>query len=159
MMAGQNGGQSISLDRSSLFVFSDTLIALAPRQAVSSLAIPLRREQAQFLGNCAAISHATELPGAMSSLRYFTDAQDRPREILAPTLAERLAGYRFWPQHGIAVGSRSPAVSSKRADRCPSSVHAPWFGTTCGDLVAPCSNAMSPQPSFSDVFMPTSHAL
>ena len=105
-MAGQDGGQSIPLDRGSLFVFSDTLIALAPKQKISSLAIPLRREQAQFLGNCAAISLATDLPGAMSSLHYFTDAQDRPREILLPTLAERLAGYRFWPQHGIAVGSR-----------------------------------------------------
>jgi Domain of unknown function (DUF4185) len=105
-MAGQDGGQSIPLDCGSLFVFSDTLIALAPRQALSSLAIPLRREQAQFLGNCAAISDATDLPGAMSSLHYFTDAQDRPREILVPTLAERLAGYRFWPQHGITVGTR-----------------------------------------------------
>lgn len=106
-MAGQDGGQSIPLDRGSLFVFSDTLIALAPKQAAPSLAIPLRRDQAQFLANCAAISHAADLSGAMSSLRYITDAQGRPREILVPTLTERLAGYRFWPQHGIAVGSRA----------------------------------------------------
>jgi len=105
-MVGQDGGQSIPLDRGSLFVFSDTLIALAPKQAMSSLAIPLRREQAQFLANCAAISHATGWSGAMRSLRYFTDVQGRPREILVPTLAERIAGYRFWPQHGIAIGPR-----------------------------------------------------
>lgn len=104
-MVGQDGGLSIPLVRGSLFLFSDTLIALASKQAISSLAIPFRRDQAQFLANCAAISCAADLPAALSSLRYFTDAQDRPREILAPTLAERLAGYRFWPQHGIALGS------------------------------------------------------
>jgi hypothetical protein len=43
------------------------------------------------------------LTAALASLTYYTDAQGMPREIVAPTLVERLAGHRFWPQHGMTL--------------------------------------------------------
>lgn len=88
---GQDGGQSIELGDETLFVFSDTLLA---RNATKG----------HFLANCAALSTESTLDGAMRNLRYLEDAHGLPREIIAANPLERLGGYRFWPQHGIADG-------------------------------------------------------
>lgn len=97
-IAGQDGGQSIDLkDGRSLFLFSDTLLA-----PVAGGPAPERGRSGWFIGNCAAISTpAATLPAAMSALTYFSDASGRPREIVVPTLIERMGGFRFWPAHGI----------------------------------------------------------
>jgi Domain of unknown function (DUF4185) len=99
-LVGQDGGQSIPLhDGGSLFLFSDTL--LAPTDAAS--------QRGWFLGNCAAIapsSPASTLGSAMTRLEYFADTACRPREILEPTVLERAAGYRFWPEHGLDIGGK-----------------------------------------------------
>ena len=100
---GQDGGQSIDLGDEVLFVFSDTLLSLDPGGAALQA---ITRNTALFLGNCAALSAESTLDGAMRALRYFDDERGFPREILAPSPIERLAGYRFWPQHGIAVDDR-----------------------------------------------------
>lgn len=98
---GQDGGQSIALGEETLFVFSDTLLSRTRE--------PLDRvtpSRAHFLGNCAALSREATLDGALRTLRYYEDEQGFPREILAPSPLERMAGHRFWPQHGIAVDGR-----------------------------------------------------
>ncbi|HUR80968.1 MAG TPA: DUF4185 domain-containing protein [Thermoanaerobaculia bacterium] len=87
---GQDGGQSIALGGETLFVFSDTLLS--------------RSGQQLFLANCAALSGEPTLDGAMSNLRYLEDEHGLPREILGANPLERMAGFRFWPQHGIAEG-------------------------------------------------------
>lgn len=88
---GQDGGQSIDVGGDTLFVFSDTLLSR-------------NGSKAHFLANCAALSSEATLDGAMRSLRYFEDEHGVPREIVAANALERIAGYRFWPQHGIADG-------------------------------------------------------
>ncbi|HET8796086.1 MAG TPA: DUF4185 domain-containing protein [Thermoanaerobaculia bacterium] len=95
---GQDGGQSIALGEETLFVFSDTLLARSG--APLAKATP---GAAHFLGNCAAVSREPTLDRALRTLRYFEE-QGLPREILAPSPLERMAGHRFWPQHGIAAG-------------------------------------------------------
>jgi hypothetical protein len=66
----------------------------------------LDRDSAHFLGNCAAVSAASSLDAALADLHYFTGAQQWPCEILPPNPLERMAGYRFWPQHGISINDR-----------------------------------------------------
>jgi len=101
-VSGQDGGQSIPLeDGRSLFFFSDTLLA-----PVDDGPLPERGRTGWFLANCAAISAAMSEPGAslpeaMAALTYFTDAAGRPREIIVPTIVERMGGFRFWPAHGM----------------------------------------------------------
>jgi len=100
---GQDGGQSIALGDETLFVFSDTLLSRTRDRARLEPATP---QNAHFLGNCAARSRETTLDAALRSLRYYEDEHGFPREILAPTALERMAGHRFWPQHGIAIDGR-----------------------------------------------------
>jgi hypothetical protein len=88
---GQDGGQSIEVGAGTLFVFSDTLLSR-------------NGSKTHFLANCAALANEDTLDGAMRSLRYFEDEHGLPREIVAANPLERIAGYRFWPQHGIADG-------------------------------------------------------
>jgi Domain of unknown function (DUF4185) len=97
---GQDGGQSIDLGDRTLFVFSDSLFSLVPGRPRETLTA----ETGYFLGNCGALSPERSLTAALASLTYYTDAQGLPREIVAPTPVERLAGHRFWPQHGVAIG-------------------------------------------------------
>jgi len=105
-MVGQDGGQSIALDRGSLFVFADTLIAPgdAPEMEIGPL---LRQRRGIFLGNAAGIAPGgVGLREAMGRIEYVSDGQGIPRELLQTTPLERLAGYRLWPQHGIAMDGR-----------------------------------------------------
>jgi hypothetical protein len=89
-LIGQDGGQSIDAGGQALFVFSDTLLMHGGRQL--------------FLSNCAALSSEPTLDAAMRTLRYVEDEHGIPREIVPSNPLERMAGYRFWPQHGIADG-------------------------------------------------------
>lgn len=89
-LQGQDGGQSIHIGNDTLFVFSDTLLSRDGKQL--------------FLANCAALSSEGTLDGAMRSLRYLEDENGLPREIIPSNPLERMAGFRFWPQHGIAAG-------------------------------------------------------
>lgn len=98
-LVGQDGGQSIDLGGSTLFLFADTLLA---RGSSGDLASPLTRDNAIFLGNCAATSSQGGLAKALASLDYFADG-GVPREIVPATPAEKLAGYRFWPEHGLML--------------------------------------------------------
>lgn len=102
-LLGQDGGQSIDLGEDTLFVFSDTLVTL---QGQRGRPAEITRNSAHFLGNCAAVARESSLEGAMRSLRYFEDDGGFPREIVAPSALERMAGHRFWPQHGIALGDQ-----------------------------------------------------
>lgn len=102
-LLGQDGGQSIECGEETLFVFSDTLLTLDPR---GHRPPAITRDSAHFLGNCAALSNERTLDAAMRSLRYFEDEHGFPREILTPSPLERMAGHRFWPQHGIVLGDR-----------------------------------------------------
>lgn len=100
---GQDGGQSIPLGEETLFVFSDTLLSRSRDRAPLDRPTPAN---AHFLGNCAAVSREATLDGALRNLRYYEDDRGFPREILAATPLERMAGHRFWPQHGIAIDGR-----------------------------------------------------
>jgi hypothetical protein len=105
VLVGQDGGQSVDLGPSTLFLFSDTL--LAPLQAVPGRAgsPPPFRFQADgpchFLANSAGVASGPDLRGALASLRYLCHDDGFPRELLEPTLEERGARLRFWPQHGV----------------------------------------------------------
>lgn len=90
---GQDGGQSIPLGEQRLFVFSDTLLRLETGKAA-------------FLGNCAGTSGAAGLGESLQEIRYFCDEAGMPRELIRATAGERMAGYRFWPQHGVPFGGR-----------------------------------------------------
>lgn len=98
-LIGQDGGQSIEVGDETLFVFSDTLLSRG--SATPSRTID--RATSHFLGNCAGVSNDATLDGALRNLRYYYDEQQLPREIIPATALERLAGHRFWPQHGIAL--------------------------------------------------------
>lgn len=89
-LLGQDGGQSIDVGGQALFVFSDTLLQRGGRQL--------------FLANCAALSGEPTLDGAMRALQYLEDEHGLPREVVPSNPLERMAGHRFWPQHGIADG-------------------------------------------------------
>lgn len=105
LMVGQDGGQSIDLGDRTLFVFSDTLVAWRRSQFANKYAPPpyhtFLEQRGIFLSNSAAIGKGETLRDALNSLRYFTDADGFPRELIAPTPEERAAEIRFWPEHGI----------------------------------------------------------
>ena len=103
-MVGQDGGQSIPLKKGLLFVFADTLLAPADMPVHLHARELIEGRTGVFLGNCAAVAkEASSLLEAMSSLDYLSDEWGRPRELLETTALERLAGWRLWPQHGIAL--------------------------------------------------------
>ncbi len=110
-MVGQDGGQSIDLGDQALVVFSDTL--LLPTDASDQVsdrhktAPPYADDVAErgvFLANCAALVDGADLREGLRRLRFFTDDDEFPVEILAPTEDETAAGLRFWPAHGVASG-------------------------------------------------------
>ena len=101
---GQDGGQSIPTTHDTLFLFSDTLLAIG--EAVSSPAAPITQRTGLFLPNCAALSAEHTFLRALKNLRYFSDPLGRPREVIRATLEERTQGYRFWPQHGLENAGR-----------------------------------------------------
>lgn len=106
-LVGQDGGQSIDLGDQLLFVFADSLVGLTlpgtPARRQSG--IRLTPQNGRFLANTAAYGEAGPLHGAMARLRYLCDAEGLPRELIAASPAERLLGVRFWPLHGLCVGS------------------------------------------------------
>jgi hypothetical protein len=91
---GQDGGQSIDLGQRTLFVFSDTLMALS------------EGGRRVFLGNTAAIGASPDLRDALSGARYLADPAGNPCEVVAPTPEEAEEGLRFWLEHGILVDGR-----------------------------------------------------
>ena len=91
-LLGQDGGQSIALPDSLLFVFSDTLFALSGDP---------RARRGLFLANCAALTPGHELCRDLGALRYFTDEDGLPRELLVPSAEEHRRSLRFWPLHGV----------------------------------------------------------
>jgi Domain of unknown function (DUF4185) len=106
-MIGQDGGQSIDLGDRALFVYSDTVIAAlgdAPG-AVPFTAPPASPAGARpvLRANCAGLSGETDVVRALTRLRYYTDDDGLPREILTPTPAEREDRIRFWPAHGVFI--------------------------------------------------------
>lgn len=112
VMIGQDGGQSIELGKERLFVFSDTL--LAPRQATGQYnhsVVPFEQSMpfgngGIFLANSAARSTATNFRQAVTELRYYTDDDHFPREILQATEEEHARSIRFWPEHGIYLNGK-----------------------------------------------------
>jgi len=109
-MVGQDGGHSIAVGGKTLFLFSDTLLLceeerVAKGHAAAPVPVPPNPETV-FLANCAAISEAATLPGALSTLTYYSGADGLPREIVSATERERFAKLRFWPEHGVAIGGR-----------------------------------------------------
>jgi hypothetical protein len=108
-MAGQDGGQSIDLGASSLFVFSDTLLTVRPRSAgpdagFVSLAVTSGKP-CLFLANCAAVSDGKDIDSGLDQMRYLSGADGFPIEILVPSAKERAANLRFWPGHGLLINS------------------------------------------------------
>jgi len=108
-LAGQDGGQSIPLgDGQTLFVFSDTLLALRtarpPRHPPSVPTPPGTR--GLVLANTGGLATAGDFRAALAGLRYYSDEDGLPREILPATPAEQARQLRFWPEHGISVGDR-----------------------------------------------------
>ncbi len=99
-LVGQDGGQSIDLGDSSLFVFSDTLLARAETDT-EPFPANFNRDNARFLANCAAVSKQRDFVQAHNTLEYYS--QGWPCEILPCTPAERLSGQRFWPEHGLLL--------------------------------------------------------
>ena len=106
-LAGQDGGQSISFESKTLWLFSDTLLGTRPDEDGDKLlSRPLSRRTSHFLANCAAVSQEPSFEASLRELRYYKDAQERPREILCANEQERLAGYRFWPEHGLMLDGK-----------------------------------------------------
>jgi hypothetical protein len=103
-LAGQDGGQSIDLGDRRLFVFSDTLLARTGRLN-EPLPATFNRDNAVFLANCAAVSSECDFLPALAGLDYYS-ANGWPREIIPATVRERLAGHRFWPEHGVLVDGK-----------------------------------------------------
>jgi len=103
-LAGQDGGQSIDLGDRRLFVFSDTLLARTGRLD-EPLPAAFNRDNAYFLANCAGVSAERDLLGALAGIEYYCE-NGRPREIIPATTGERLAGHRFWPEHGALVDGK-----------------------------------------------------
>jgi len=102
-VVGQDGGQSIDLGGSALFVFSDTLVAFTAELEKLLAERRFTSDSARFRANCAAVSSAAALVPALADLAFFKDQNGWPREILAATPKERLFGERFWPGHGILI--------------------------------------------------------
>jgi len=101
-LLGQDGGQSIDLGDRTLFVFSDTLLAL------SGDGVPGREpgDRYAFLANTAAIATGHDLRAALAGARYLTDEAGVPRELISPTEEEAAQRLRFWPLHGVLVDGR-----------------------------------------------------
>jgi hypothetical protein len=111
MMVGQDGGQSIPTDGGTLFVFSDTLLAALspqhPRSPVPRAFGQLGGERGVFLANTAGIApRGRDLLAAWGGIRYYTDANGFPREILPPLQREQAQRIRFWPEHGVWLEGR-----------------------------------------------------
>jgi hypothetical protein len=111
VLLGQDGGQSISLGgERHLFVFSDTLLAaLSPRHPAAPPPPAYAQglgEQGMFLANAAGLTEGRDLLGALGSIRYYTDPEGFPREILPPTAWERARKLRFWPEHGVELDGK-----------------------------------------------------
>jgi hypothetical protein len=110
-LIGQDGGQSISLGDKFLFVFSDTLVAPSNNLAIknphppSPIPTPYG-QQSIFLANTAGISDERDLRRALAHLRYFTDDEGLPREILSPDKETERRRVRFWPEHGVFIDGR-----------------------------------------------------
>ncbi len=104
-LAGQDGGQSIDLKDSTLFVFSDTLLAKTAALESNPASRTFSRSNSRFLANCAGIAREPSLRDALSKLEFFSDADGWPREIVQRDLEERLTGHRFWPEHGVLIGN------------------------------------------------------
>lgn len=104
-LAGQDGGQSIDLGDSTLFVFSDTLLAETAAMEDNRPPRTFSRQNSRFIANCAGIARELSFGDALSKIEFFSDAEGWPREIVKRDLPERLAGYRFWPEHGVFVGN------------------------------------------------------
>jgi Domain of unknown function (DUF4185) len=107
-MVGQDGGQSIDLGASTLFVFSDTLLTVRPSPAgpdgsFASLAAP--DKPCLFLANCAAISDGKDIDSGLDRMRYLSGPDGFPIEILVPNAEERAVNLRFWPGHGLVIDS------------------------------------------------------
>jgi hypothetical protein len=111
VLIGQDGGQSVDLGGQTLFFFSDTLLAPRPAAGAHLDAPPPpfafdADGPCSFLGNCAGLGAGDGIRPALAGLRYLTDDEGLPVEILPPTPAERAAGIRFWPQHGVLLDGR-----------------------------------------------------
>ncbi|MCZ7569848.1 MAG: DUF4185 domain-containing protein [Ardenticatenaceae bacterium] len=107
---GQDGGQSIDLGDRILFVFSDTLFAALPNlyhneSLTAPYPVPAGR-QGIFLANSAGLSRGDDLRQALGEIRYYTDEEGFPREIIEPTGPEREQEVRFWPEHGISLDGK-----------------------------------------------------
>jgi hypothetical protein len=106
-MVGQDGGQSIDLGASTLFVFSDTLLTALRRPIgpdVNSASLAVASDQpCLFLANCAAVSDGKDIHSGLDQMRYLSGPDGFPIEILVPNAEERLANLRFWPEHGLLI--------------------------------------------------------
>jgi len=110
VMIGQDGGQSISVDGGTLFVFSDTLLAALSDRFPDSPVLPAYSDvvegQGVFLANSAGLATGSSLREAWANIEYYKAEDGYPREILRPVLRERAQQIRFWPEHGICVDGR-----------------------------------------------------
>lgn len=103
-LVGQDGGQSIPVGDRTLFVFSDTLLAVRDEDHAHHPAPPAFRDLVgggDFLANAGGLTENSDLRKAWASIRYFEDAGGVMREILPATDWERSRGIRFWPEHGV----------------------------------------------------------
>ncbi|MDQ3927532.1 MAG: hypothetical protein M3328_00135, partial [Chloroflexota bacterium] len=110
-MVGQDGGQTIALGEQVLFLFSDTLLACSSptpqRNTVRAPFVTPFGEQGVFLANTAGLAPATkDIRQAQREIRYYTNAEGLPREILEPSPEERARSVRFWPEHGIYLDGK-----------------------------------------------------
>jgi Domain of unknown function (DUF4185) len=113
VLVGQDGGQSVDLDHGTLFLFSDTLLAPLRGPTLSGSRTGSRPPFAfdtegpcYFLANCAAVATGTDLRAALDGMRYLSDDDGVPVEIVQPTRDERRSQLRFWPLHGIHLDGR-----------------------------------------------------
>jgi hypothetical protein len=103
-LIGQDGGQTIRVGTETLFVFSDTLLAGAAAPHHHPLPQPfahLQRPGGMFFANTAGLAAGQDLRASWAGIRYFSDDEGVPREILPALDRERVQGLRFWPEHGI----------------------------------------------------------
>lgn len=111
IVIGQDGGQTIEVDEQILFLFSDTLLASSLQGTQRNTgSVPFATpygEQGIFLANTAGLAGAVkDIRQAQREIRYFTNDEGLPREILEPSPEERAQSLRFWPEHGIYLGGR-----------------------------------------------------
>jgi hypothetical protein len=112
VLLGQDGGQSIDVGGRTLFVFSDTLLSARttsqrPEHSVPAALRPEMGSRGVFLANCAGLAEGGRaLRESWSSIGYYLDSMQYPREILAATMRERAQEIRFWPLHGIHLDGK-----------------------------------------------------